>query len=100
MEEQFNVMFPCHVQDVLDHYPSCRLLERDSPSMDDRIREAQVAVVPALEDIALLRGPPQGAAGVRLPEPHEISARLRLIQTVDPQGVVGGGAAKVPTPLT
>src|SRR5882724_7423849 len=58
----------------------------------------RITVVPTLEHVAFLRGSPQGAPGVRLPEPHEVSAGLRLIHAVDAQGVMGGGAAKIAAP--
>src|SRR5882672_703178 len=56
--------------------------------------------MPPLEDVALRRGLPQGTASVRFAEPHEIAAGPRLIRSVNPHGIVRGGAAKVLTPRT
>src|SRR5438093_8312144 len=98
MEKELDLVHPGHLKAVLDQNPPRPLLEAQSPSMHDRIGQVRVTVVPTLEDVALIRGPPHRTTGLRLTEPHEISAGLRLVQAVDAHGVVGGRAAKIATP--
>src|SRR5687767_10314007 len=54
--------------------------------------------MPALEYVVCIEGPPHGAAGLRLAQPHEVPAGLRLILAVDAQRVVGRGTAEIAAP--
>src|SRR5215831_1169360 len=68
MEEELDVVQPGHLQGVLDHDPPLPLLEGDAAPMHHRIGEAQIARMPALEEVALGRRTPGAAARARLPE--------------------------------
>src|SRR6266851_9282748 len=98
MEKQLDVVLPRHPQAVFDHHSSRRLVERDAALVHDRIGQAQVAVLPTLEPVALGRTRPEAAAGPRFLQPHEVAPRLRLVQSIHAQGVVRGRSAKVLPP--
>ncbi|MNC87161.1 hypothetical protein D3C83_28640 [compost metagenome] len=53
MKEQLDRVSTFHLQRVLDGDPARPLVERDAPSVEDRVVETQVAVMPALEHILL-----------------------------------------------
>src|SRR2546426_259081 len=100
MEKKLDLVRGRHLQAVFDDDLPCQLVEGDPPSMQYGVGEAHIAVVPTLEDIAFIRGPPQAATGARFLEPHEFAAGLRLVHPINPHGIVGGSAAEVLTPRT
>jgi hypothetical protein len=96
-----DVMLSRHLQVVLDHDLAGALVERDAAAVHDRVGEALVAVVPAFEDVELGRAAPLGRPRLRLPDPHEVAPRQRLVLAVHGDGVVRGRAAEIlpPRPL-
>ena len=83
---------------VFDDDSPLALVELDQAAVLDRILEARVAVVPALEAVLLGRRQPQAAAGARMLHPHEVAAGYRLVEAVDAQRVVRARAAEVVAP--
>src|SRR6185503_17936349 len=77
MEEELDVVLLAHVERVFDQDAGSALVELDQAPVLDRVVEAHVAVVPALEAVLVRRRKPQAAAGARLRQPHEVAARHR-----------------------
>ena len=98
MEKQLDLVLVFHLEHVLDQHAPRALVELHQAAVLDRVLQAHVAVVPALEAVLLRRGEPQAAAGARVPQPHEVAARHRLVEAVDAHRVVRGGAAEVLAP--
>src|SRR5215471_16629153 len=78
VETQLDVVLFHHRERVVDHYPAGLFVERDSPPMQYRVAEAQIAVLPTLEDVPKQRGIPEAAPRVGLAQPHEAPGLLRL----------------------
>ena len=83
VKEELDVVGARHLQSILDHDAARALVEGDPPAVQDRVRKAQVPVVPALENIHRGRGLPGVAPRARLLQPHEIATGLRLVEAVD-----------------
>src|SRR5882724_2305821 len=100
VEKELDLVSPGHLQAVFYDHPPRLLFEGDVTPMHHRVGEPQIAGVPALEDVTLGRRSPQAAAGARPLDPHEIPAGMRLVQPIDPHGVVRRRAAKILPPRT